>query len=146
MGKKDIFIDNNIAKNFTNPADTAYKDLIQWLKEYGYLCVSSGILTEYHRSNIGNFGNSAITTIIDILIRKNRLINIKNNQIKEYQNSKVYRQKENQLQSNREDREHIAVVMLSDRKKALTLDKKFEEDLSLFGADVANKPFYSFYT
>jgi len=34
--KKDIFIDNNIAKNFTNPLDGEYKKLVQWLMRYNF--------------------------------------------------------------------------------------------------------------
>jgi len=32
--KKDIFIDNNVAKNFSNPADPEYKKLIKWLVKF----------------------------------------------------------------------------------------------------------------
>ena len=31
---KDIFIDNNIAKNFGNPMDEEYQKLIRWLQKF----------------------------------------------------------------------------------------------------------------
>ena len=31
---KDLFIDNNVAKNFANPLDPEYKKLIQWLMTF----------------------------------------------------------------------------------------------------------------
>lgn len=34
MKKKDIFIDNNITKNFANPLDPEYKKLIKWLMAF----------------------------------------------------------------------------------------------------------------
>jgi hypothetical protein len=60
--KKDIFIDNNIAKNFTNPLDPEYVKLIKWLLAYdevpegspdyinAHLAVSKKLLVEYYRS------------------------------------------------------------------------------------------------
>jgi len=33
--QKDIFIDTNIAKNFTNPLDPEYKKLVFWLRNKG---------------------------------------------------------------------------------------------------------------
>ncbi len=49
---KDIFIDNNIAKNFCNPLDPEYKRLIQWLisDSTAYLVVSNKLIVEYTRS------------------------------------------------------------------------------------------------
>jgi hypothetical protein len=54
MTRKDIFIDNNIAKNFSNPLDPDYKKLIKWLREFNdddpkihnnaYLMVSNKLL------------------------------------------------------------------------------------------------------
>jgi hypothetical protein len=41
---KDIFIDNNIAKNFTLPYDDSYKNLLAWLYQEGALVVSQKLL------------------------------------------------------------------------------------------------------
>ena len=50
----DIFIDDNIAKNFANPIDPEYRNLITWLLSYyanpnqdAHLVVSQKLLEEY---------------------------------------------------------------------------------------------------
>jgi hypothetical protein len=142
MLKKDIFIDNNIAKNFSNPIDPEYKKLIKWLMEFSsdpqsqynnaYLVVSKKLLAEYYRT-MGHaaLGNN-ITVIISLLIQQGRLVQISNEQIKEFKQKYFTKKVERQLVSNKEDREHIPVVLLSDRKYALTLDEKFTTDLINF--------------
>lgn len=140
--KKDIFIDNNIASKFNNPADIHYKELIKWLldnheilsdkDDRAYLVVSSKLLAEYMRSCYAASGATAIPAIINQLTREGRLIKITNKQItdfkQQYFSNKVIRN----LQSNKEDWDHIPVVMLSDRKYALVRDRKFTFDLNHF--------------
>lgn len=151
MLKKDIFIDNNIAKNFSNPVDPEYKKLIKWLMKFdpqdkhnnAHLVVSKKLLAEYYRT-MGHaaLGNN-ITVIISLLIQKDRLVQISNEQIKEFKQKYFTKKVERQLVSNKEDREHIPVVLLSDRKYALTLDEKFTTDLikfPSFTATVGKKP------
>ena len=59
--KKDLFIDNNIAKNFSNPQDEEYIKLTKWLinfdssdienkDNYAHLVVSKKLLGEYNRT------------------------------------------------------------------------------------------------
>ena len=43
---KDLFVDNNIAKNFKNPADPHYEKLIKWLFEEGHLVLTQKLLKE----------------------------------------------------------------------------------------------------
>ncbi|ELS33657.1 MULTISPECIES: hypothetical protein [Pseudanabaena] len=153
MTRKDIFIDNNIAKNFSNPLDPEYKQLIKWLIEFdanpknmyknAHLVVSNKLLNEYLRT-MGNatLGNN-ILRIIDTLTKQGRLIKISNEQIKEFQREHFTNKVKKRLVSNKEDREHIPVVLLSDRKYALTLDEKFTDDLinfPSFTATVGKKP------
>lgn len=137
MPKKDIFIDNNIAKNFANPLDPEYKKLILWLIKYipenpdknAVLVVSNKLLVEYCRTSGNSFSATSIPAIINKLTREGRLQKISNQGIKEFQQkyfSKAIRRK---LKSNQEDQEHIPVVLMSDRKYALTLDDKFTQDL-----------------
>lgn len=141
--RKDIFIDNNIASKFSNPADKNYKILIKWLMENheipenteddrAYLMVSKKLLAEYLRSNYAARGATAIPAIINKLNREGRLVMISNEQIKSFQNeyftSKIIRK----LQSNEEDWMHIPVVLLSERKYALARDHKFISDLVNF--------------
>lgn len=142
MLKKDIFIDNNIAKNFSNPIDPEYKKLIKWLMEFSsdsqsqhnnaYLVVSKKLLAEYYRT-MGHAGlGNNITVIINLLTQQGRLVQVSNEQIKEFKQKYFTKKVERQLVSNKEDREHIPVVLLSDRKYALTLDEKFTTDLINF--------------
>ena len=131
---KDIFIDNNIAKNFCNPLDPEYKNLIKWLMydSTAYLVVSQKLLVEY----VGSTGQSPsltnITVIIDRLTRDGRIIKISNEEIKEFKRQNFTSKIEKKFTCNKEDQEHIPIVLLSDRKYVLTLDQKFTDDLLNF--------------
>ena len=137
---KDIFIDNNIAKNFSNPIDKEYQKLIRWLKtndkdnpeNNAFLVVSKKLIGEYLRSSATAHSNTSIPSIIDFLTRENRLNRISNEMIKDFKRIHFTKKNMKKLKSNNEDREHIPVVLLSFRKFALCLDNKFIEDLSSF--------------
>jgi len=138
--KKDIFIDNNIAKNFSNPMDKEYKKLIRWLKRYdpedlpgnAYLVVSNKLLKEYGLTVSPVAGGTNIWVIIDILTRQGRLVRIGNADIKEFQRTHFTKKVLKSLRANKEDHDHIPVVLLSDRKYALSLDNNFIYDLVHF--------------
>jgi hypothetical protein len=140
MSKKDIFIDNNIAKNFTNPLDPEYKKLIKWLitfdeKKKGhnaYLVVSNKLLAEYHRTSGLSYSLTNITVIIGKLQKEGRLIKISNQAIKEFKRQYFSKKVKKKLTCNQEDWEHIPVILLSDRKYALSFDVKFLVDLENF--------------
>ena len=81
--------------------------------------------------------------IINLLTQQGRLNRISNDQIKEFKQKYFTNKVKRRLTSNEEDREHIPVVLLSDRKYALTLDEKFTADLlnfPSFTATIAKKP------
>jgi hypothetical protein len=131
--KQDIFIDNNIAKNFSNPMDGEYKKLIRWLMlGNAYLVVSNKLLGEYSRTVTSASGGSNISIIIDILTQKGRLIKITNTEIKEFQREHFKKKVKKNLRSNKKDHDHIPVVLLSHRKYALSLDNDFIYDLVHF--------------
>lgn len=138
--KKDIFLDNNIAKNFSNPMDEEYKKLICWLKRYdpndlpgnAYLVVSNKLLNEYGRTVSHAAGRTNIWIIIDILTREGRLVKIGNADIKEFQRTHFTKKVLKNLRANKKDHDHIPVVLLSDRKYALSLDNDFIYDLKHF--------------
>jgi hypothetical protein len=138
--KKDIFIDNNLAKNFSNPMDKEYKKLIRWLMKNdpinpagnAYLVVSNKLLAEYSRSVSFSTSDTSIFIIIDRLTREGRLIKINNSDIKEFQHRYFSKKIRKDFRSNREDHDHIPVVLLSDRKYALSLDEDFVYDLVHF--------------
>ena len=141
--KKDLFIDNNIAKNFSNPQDEEYIKLTKWLinfdssdnenkDNYAHLVVSNKLLKEYYRTSMNAVSDTAIPAIIDILTREGRLITISNQQIKDFKSTYYSKRVERNLRSNKEDREHIPLVLLSDRKFALLRDDNFKYDLEHF--------------
>jgi uncharacterized membrane protein len=141
--KKDIFIDNNIASRFKNPADPEYIKLRDWLVLYreikeneedtnAHLVVSNKLLNEYSRSNQNIKDGQNIILIIGRLQRQGRLIKIGNQAIKDFQKEHFTKKTLKQFSCNQEDREHIPVVLLSDRKYALSIDDAFVNDLLNF--------------
>ena len=56
-----MFVDNNVTKNFKNPADPAYEELIKWLFDEGHLVLTQRLLKEYHDSNRGNYGQRILS-------------------------------------------------------------------------------------
>lgn len=141
--KKDIFIDNNIATRFSNPQDKEYIKLTKWLMdfdpndkdnidEYAHLVVSQKLLVEYCRSAYNCANDSSIPSIIDKLTRENRLVKITKQQITDFKATNFKSAVIKKLKSNAEDQDLIPVVLLSDRKFALTYDKNFTDDLENF--------------
>jgi len=138
--RKDIFIDNNISKNFANPLDPEYKNLIQWLMAFNpnnagknaYLMVSNKLIAEY----IGTSGSASsltnITVIISKMTQEGRLVKISNEQIKDFKRKYFKKKVVRNFTCNKEDHDHIPVVLLSERKYALSLDDKFISDLIKF--------------
>ena len=84
--KKDIFIDNNVTKNFSNPMDAEYKKLVRWLMRYdknnlplnAYLVVSNKLIAEYQRTASLARSATCIHVIIANLQREGRLVKYKN--------------------------------------------------------------------
>ena len=141
--KHDIFIDNNIACKFSNPADSEYKELIRWLMDNhkiadgkeddrAYLVVSHKILAEYYRSCRNDAGKTSIPMIISQLTKDGRLELFSNEEINGFKSQYFTKAIEKKLRSNNEDREHIPPVLMSDRKYALTYDDNFTYDLEHF--------------
>lgn len=148
--KKDIFIDNNIACRFANPMDPEMKKLVSWLMRFekgsddnAILVVSDKLLHEYIASCQGAYGVTSIPMIVNKLTQEGRIVKISNAEIKEFQRRYFTKKVEKNLRSNQEDRNHIPVVLLSDRKYALTNDEKFTYDLEHFSGFkvlVCNRP------
>jgi len=138
--RQDIFIDNNIAKNFSNPMDPEYIKLIQWLMNNNsakphvnaFLMVSNKLLSEYFRTVRASFSGTSIPVIIDKLTREGRLIKVSNKAIKEFQREYFSKKVQKSLRSNAEDHDHLPVVLLSERKYGLSLDDFFIYDLQHF--------------
>jgi hypothetical protein len=139
---KDIFIDNNVAKNFANPMDKEYKKLVSWLQQYkpvpspdhsnAHLVVSTKLIREYIASSGGANAATSIPALIAQLQKEGRLIRISNEDIKTFQNKYFSPKVLKVLKCNHRDRDHIPAVLLSHRKYALTIDDNFGNDLLRF--------------
>ena len=141
--KKDIFIDNNVASKFSNPQDKEYIKLTQWLLKfdasdignkdnYAHLVVSKKLLVEYLRSAQNAESDTSIPIIISKMQMDGRLTIITNEQIKQFKAIHFSKTVEKKLRCNHEDREHIPVVLLSERKYALSYDDHFLYDIINF--------------
>jgi hypothetical protein len=109
--RKDIFIDNNIASRFGNPADEEYKKLVCWLAKNGevkednaFLTVSQKLIGEYNRSNIHPKSLNAIPILVTKLQREGRLNFIDNQTIKDFKKEYFTKKVERNLLSNKEDK------------------------------------------
>lgn len=144
---KDIFIDNNVAKNFATPIDTNYKSLIAWInnydealvklepekkKNYAHLVVSQKLLVEYLNSSKDCSKPNAIPSIVNRLTREGRLLKKTKIEIETLISNTFSKKTIKNLLSNSEDHIHIATVILSERKLCLTYDDNLTADLQNF--------------
>ena len=138
--KKDIFIDNNIASRyFSNPIDAEHSKLVDWLRTFNedeetdaYLLISPYLMREYHESNRYATSTTNIVQIISDLTKQERLVNFTKKEIEAFQNQHYSKKVMKRLLSNNKDHNHIPVVLLSDRKMALSEDDNFLHDLYEF--------------
>ena len=138
--KKDIFIDNNIASRyFSNPVDAEHSKLVDWLRTFNedeetdaYLLISPYLMREYHESNRNATSTTNIVQIIGDLTKQERLVNFTKKEIEAFQSQHYSKKVMKRLLSNNKDRNHIPVVLLSDRKMALSEDDNFLHDLYEF--------------
>lgn len=138
--KKDIFVDNNAAKCFANPMDDEYKQFILWLARFNshdpdnnaHLVVCTQLIGEYMRTSSHCTSQTNIAALLDKLTRQNRLMVIGNTDIRRFKLQYFRKSIIKTMSCNSADRNYIAVVLLSDRKMALTLDNKFRNDLISF--------------
>lgn len=132
--------------------DPEYKRLIRWLitfipdeagtdKNAAYLMVSNKLIAEYQKTSGPIVSKTNIVAIIQQMTREGRLIRVTNEEIKrkyfvknKTQNNKIQNNKtqNKNFRSNKADQDHIPVVLLSERKYALSLDKRFVYDLTHF--------------
>lgn len=142
---KDIFIDNTVAKNFSNPLDPTYKRLVAWLLRYNpvigvdnaHLVLSQKLMEEYISTAAYSRSDTNIVVIIDKLTREGRRVWISNQQIKDFRQRYFKKHVERNLRCNAKDRNHIPAVLLSHRKYALSIDHSFVHDINHFPGFVA---------
>ncbi|MDR1369345.1 MAG: hypothetical protein LBJ72_04335 [Dysgonamonadaceae bacterium] len=125
---KDLFIDTNNAVKLNRPQTGNFRSLYLWLKsdEEALLVVSQKLLVEYYRS-CGS--RSGFSFILDNLTRFGRMKKFEKSEIEEFK-CQYYRKI--RFRSNKEDQELIPIVLLSERKYALTSDINLKYDLENF--------------
>ncbi len=137
---KDIFIDNNVAKNFANPLDEEYRKLVKWLIKFdransvdnAYIAVSNKLLGEYSRTTGSSHSATNIIIIVAKCTQEGRLNKISNRDIRNFQKKYFKEHIVKKFTCNRNDWDHIPVVLLSDRKYVLSLDGNFRKDVNKF--------------
>lgn len=139
---KDIFIDNNIAKNFAHPLDPQYKKLVKWLfysyhpseaDKNAYLVVSQKLLNEYHSTCRLCVSNTSIVAIVNTMLIQGRLRKFSHEEISNFKRIHYKPRVKRMLRCNCPDKEHhIPTVLMSDRKYALVGDNKLKADLVNF--------------
>jgi hypothetical protein len=131
---KDIFIDVQIANRFSRPPNDEYKNLIRWLLECedAYLVVSDKLKNKYWSGGqCLSSSPTSICHIYDILESEHRL-NIKSSkEIKLFQ-EKYYKDKSINLKCNKEDKDHLPIIILSNRQYAIIEDNAFAKVVSQF--------------
>jgi hypothetical protein len=126
---KDLLVDNTVAKNFSNPLDVHYKELIQWLFKTGVLVVTQRLLVEYLRTASGARSNTSMPALFDHLLREGRLKKFDKKTLGDFAFTKRIQRA---LRSNKEDHDNIKAVMLSVRKFALSHDVNLCHDINNF--------------
>jgi hypothetical protein len=140
---KDIFVDAQIANLFAEPPNEHYVKFICWLtgkkeENYageGYLVLSNKLINEYIGGCRLSSKETSIGAIIDLLIKKNRYNKFSAKEIKDFQSKHFSKKLWNELKSKRSgscDPDHIAIVLLSSRKMALSQDENLIHDLLNF--------------
>ncbi len=140
--KNDIFIDTNVAKNFGNPLDDDYKNLITWLLKHNpkdktkdaHLVISQKLFAEYVGSSIGAASQTNIAALVAQLTQQGRLKKISKEEIAAFKSKHFSTAVQKRLVQLRlkKDEEHLPVVLLSYRKFALVIDSAFRTALEEF--------------
>lgn len=138
---KDIFIDNCCVRFINNPSDSinknGYKELIKWLMDKdSALVLTKKILNEYHQGLRG-CTTCAFIIILDNVKKNKRCSNVNEEKIKIEVNKKAIKKK---LTSNPKDHFHILSVMYSVRKKAISKDQNFINDIIKLGGEATEDP------
>lgn len=134
----DIFLDNDfIVHNFKKP-DNITLDLIKWLydeddlDDKAFLVVSQKLYMEYVASASPVASYTNILSIYAFMQAQGRLNFFDNNKIKEFKTKYITKKVSKRLLCNKKDRDHIPVILLSNRKFAITQDESLLYDLNNF--------------
>lgn len=127
--KPDLFIDSNVSGHFAKLVRADYQALAQWLYDEGCLVVCQSLIGEYVTAIRGSSAPRTLVAITDRLQRDGRLRQVSKEELHAFLIRKPVRRR---LRSNRADHDFIKVVLLSDRKLALSEDRKLAHDINDF--------------
>ena len=107
--------------------------------------MSQKLQKEYIDSSRDSVEATEIQAIVNLLTEQDRIHRISNKQIKEFQDVHFTKKLDKDLNLNKlgKDRDHIPAVLLSKRKYAIAIDKKFRYALlnfPRFKATVVSRP------
>src|SRR5262245_33986959 len=124
--RKDLLVDNTVAKSFCAPPDNEHRTFVSWLFNEGVLVVTQRLLLEYVATAGNSRSGTSMPAIIDNLTRDGRLKKFTKQELESF---RFPTRIKNRLRSNREDHDNIKAVLMSVRKFALTHDVAFTCDL-----------------
>ena len=120
--KKDIFVDTNVMRLYDKPKDKVFLDLFKWIRTEGVLTINQKLVIEYSQ-----FDNRLIMILLNELNRKGRLNLVSKSQLCKFKADHHFNYKCNQ-----DDIIHARTVFLSYRKRCISFDKNFREDINSF--------------
>lgn len=125
----DLFVDSDRSGKFCRPVDPAYKKLIAWLKSDGHLVVCQSLIREYHDAVRGSTAPTTLVALVDHLQRHGRLKRFGKRALKAF---RIKKHIERGLRSEMKDRDHLKIVLLSDRKLGISGDVEFCRDVNSY--------------
>ena len=123
----DLFVDADRSGSFCRPVDPAYRKLIAWLRSDGQLVVCQSLIREYHDAVRGSTAPTTLVALLEHLQRHGRLKRFGKSALNAF---RITKHIENRLQSEMKDRDHVKIVLLSDRKLGISGDVDFRRDVN----------------
>ena len=131
----DLFVDADRSGHFSRPVDPAYRKLIDWLRSDGHLVVCQSLLREYHDAVRGSSVPTTLVALVEHLQRLGRLKHFGKGAIEAF---RIKKRISRGLRSQQKDRDHMKIVLLSDRKLGISGDIDFCHDVNNYPGYSAN--------
>lgn len=125
----DLFVDADRSKYFSRPVDPRYRKLIEWLRSDGQLVVCASLIREYEGAVRGSTSPTTLVALVNHLQRDGRLKRFDRRALNAF---RIRKHVEKRLRSGMKDRDHLKIVLLSDRKLGVSGDGNFRRDVNNF--------------
>lgn len=125
----DLFVDADRSKYFGRPVDPGYKRLIEWLRSDGHLVVCASLIREYEDAVRGSTSPTTLVALVSHLQRDGRLKRFDRRALDAF---RIRKHVGKRLRSGMKDRDHLKIVLLSDRKLGVSGDGNFRHDVNNF--------------